>query len=81
MLAKMMKAIENKIEQSKSRMTTKIDSKIDGLTTSLEARLEKIEKAVTEVQEELHDLRAASGKANIQRLVNEALTSSIPFEE
>ena len=45
-LAKVMKSIESKIEQSEVRMATKIETKIDSLATNLSARLEKTEQAL-----------------------------------
>ena len=72
-LAKMMKGIENKIEQSEVRMATKIDAKIDGLADSLGARMEKTEKALVDAQREISDLKMAASEGNIRRLVDEAL--------
>lgn len=75
-LAKMMKNIEHKIEQSETRMATKIDAKINRLAASLETRLERSEKAVADAQSEIARICADTGEGNLRRLVNDALSDA-----
>ena len=68
-LAKMMKGIESKIAESEVRMSTKIDT----LSASLETRLDRTEKAVSEAQQEIAQLKEVTNEQSIRRLVDEAL--------
>ena len=73
-LAKMMKGIENKIEQSEVRMAAKLDTKIDSMTKALEERMQKTEQAVANTQAELSELKAATSEQSINILVERALS-------
>ena len=79
-LAKMMKSIESKIEQSEVRMATKIDSKIDSLASTLGARIERTEQELAKTREEMREIKAVASEENISRMVSMAVEAQRPAE-
>ena len=71
-IAKMIKGLESKIEQSETRTALKIDNKIDGLAASLGGRMDKVEAEVTTLAESLaaakSDLDTVAERTNDQNL-------------
>ena len=72
-LAKMIKGLENKIDQSEVRMSTKIDGSMEDLAAKLETRIARTETAVSHVQKEITEIRTVASEENIQRLVSIAM--------
>ena len=75
-IAKMIKGLENKIEQSETRTALKIDSKIDGLAASLGGRLDNVEAEVSSITDsvaivrtDLDGVMERTSDANLRKLV------------
>ena len=79
-LARMIKGLEDKIQESEVRTATKIESKIDSLAATMGARLDKTEEQLVtlnvnmaQAQADIEDVRELASADNIKRLVEEAM--------
>ena len=84
-LAKLIKGLEGRIEQSETRTAIKIDNKIDGLGDALGGRLDKVERDVTSlaasvstVSSDLEDVKARTSEEGLKKLVSEIVLKENP---
>ena len=81
-LARLIKGLEDKIQQSEVRMSTKIETKIDNIASNLGERIGRTEAQVTALgtdiartQADVALLREGAGPEAVRRLVDEALNA------